>query len=415
MAKREGTPKIPAAVREDYWGQGVDLKRFFLCVQGRLWTVLAAAMSGALLAAALYAIVRQVTMGPPKYRAEVLFFIGYDIREEDEVLKEFINEYNAYTWGDMMKSDRVILPVMEAVPEADRQEIEDSLSTEIASDPEYLTAYFTTEDEELSNRIAVAYIGAMAAFGETMQGRGLTGIEAWKTVPAARVVPENRAANAAALGAILGLVAGALLLAGWYILDDSVLLESDLSHRYGLRVFGYRTRKPEARWEAALNENLTYRARKEAFREVLLEEVTGEGIDYDTLREAPLLLLIQQGTPCLRRLSPILSTLALQDVTVKVIGIDENNRINLSMKQVLPPPARPERRPNARPAGYRNENGGERRPGRRPGVSSFQAAPPQPKGPVSFEDQLKQFMASSDSKLSELHMNEKRSSRRGRR
>lgn len=87
-----------------------------------------------------------------------------------------------------------------------------------------------------------------------------------------------------------------------------------------------------------------------------------------------------------------------QAVTVKVIGIDENNRINLSMKQVLPPPARPERRPS-----------------RRPGVSSFQAAPPQPKGPVSFEDQLKQFMASSDSKLSELHMNEKRSSRRGRR
>lgn len=323
MAKREGTPKIPASVREDYWGQGVDLKRFFLCVQGRLWTVLAAALAGALLAAALYAIVRQVTMGPPKYRAEVLFFIGYDIREEDEVLKEFINEYNAYTWGDMMKSDRVVLPVMEAVPEADRQEIEDSLSTEIASDPEFLTAYFTTEDEELSNRIAVAYIGAMAAFGETMQGRGLTGIEAWKTVPAARVVPENRAANAAALGAILGLVAGALLLAGWYILDDSVLLESDLSHRYGLRVFGYRTRKPEARWEAALNENLTYRARKEAFREVLLEEVTGEGIDYDTLREAPLLLLIQQGTPCLRRLSPILSTLALQDVTVKGAVITE--------------------------------------------------------------------------------------------
>ena len=48
MAKREGTPKIPAAVREDYWGQGVDLKRFFLCVQGRLWTVLAAALAGAL-------------------------------------------------------------------------------------------------------------------------------------------------------------------------------------------------------------------------------------------------------------------------------------------------------------------------------------------------------------------------------
>ncbi len=101
-----------------------------------------------------------------------------------------------------------------------------------------------------------------------------------------------------------------------------------------------------------------------------------------------------------------------QEVKVKVIGIDDNNRINLSIKQALPPPPRPERRPGPRP------EGGERRPqGRRPGPGgpgrSFTPEPAQPRGPASFEDQLKQFMASSDSKLSELHMNEKRSNRRG--
>lgn len=102
-----------------------------------------------------------------------------------------------------------------------------------------------------------------------------------------------------------------------------------------------------------------------------------------------------------------------QEVKVKVIGIDDNNRINLSIKQALPPPPRPERRPGPRP------EGGERRPqGRRPGPGSgpgrgFTPEPAQPRGPASFEDQLKQFMASSDSKLSELHMNEKRGSRRG--
>ena len=31
-----------------------------------------------------------------------------------------------------------------------------------------------------------------------------------------------------------------------------------------------------------------------------------------------------------------------QDVKVKVIGIDDNNRINLSIKQALPPPPRPD-------------------------------------------------------------------------
>ena len=107
-----------------------------------------------------------------------------------------------------------------------------------------------------------------------------------------------------------------------------------------------------------------------------------------------------------------------QTVTVKVIGIDDNNRINLSIKQAAPPPPRPERRPRPegaprgpRPEGgdrppRNNSNGGNRRP-------EVFAPKPQPKGPASFEDQLKQFMAASDSKLSELHMNEKRGSRRG--
>ncbi len=106
-----------------------------------------------------------------------------------------------------------------------------------------------------------------------------------------------------------------------------------------------------------------------------------------------------------------------QEVKVKVIGVDANNRINLSIKQAAPPPPRPERRAGPRPVGPnphpRPE--GEHRPARRPGPGrgGFVPEPAQPRGPASFEDQLKQFMASSDSKLSELHMNEKRGSRRG--
>lgn len=108
-----------------------------------------------------------------------------------------------------------------------------------------------------------------------------------------------------------------------------------------------------------------------------------------------------------------------QEVKVKVIGIDANNRINLSIKQALPPPPRPERRSGPRPGGSsdRPRPEGDRRPqggGRRSSPGRiFTPEPAQPRGPASFEDQLKQFMASSDSKLSELHMNEKRGSRRG--
>lgn len=103
-----------------------------------------------------------------------------------------------------------------------------------------------------------------------------------------------------------------------------------------------------------------------------------------------------------------------QEVKVKVIGIDDNNRINLSIKKAMDPPPRPQGRPHDRPARAQGgDRGGYQGGGRRP--ATFNPRPAQNKGPVDFEDQLKQFMAYSDSKLSELHMNDKRSSRRGRR
>ena len=92
-----------------------------------------------------------------------------------------------------------------------------------------------------------------------------------------------------------------------------------------------------------------------------------------------------------------------QEVKVKVIGIDENGRINLSIKKAMDPPPRP--------AGQGRPMGGARSAGGgRPG--GFSRGPAAPREPASFEDKLKQFMQASDSKLSELHYTEKRSSNR---
>lgn len=85
-----------------------------------------------------------------------------------------------------------------------------------------------------------------------------------------------------------------------------------------------------------------------------------------------------------------------QEVKVKIIGIDENGRINLSIKKTQDPPARP------------NNN---RRPSGGSGSASFtpKAAPQS----ASFEDKLKQFMQDSDSKLSGVKQYEKNARRRG--
>lgn len=92
-----------------------------------------------------------------------------------------------------------------------------------------------------------------------------------------------------------------------------------------------------------------------------------------------------------------------QNVRVRVIGINPEGKINLSIKQALEtvaagrvPNARPERDfvPAARPA----------------------KAQPAPPGEPSFEDKLKQFMHDSDSRISDSRMySDKKSGYRRRR
>ena len=101
-----------------------------------------------------------------------------------------------------------------------------------------------------------------------------------------------------------------------------------------------------------------------------------------------------------------------QQVKVKVIGIDDNNRINLSIKKVTEPPARPAGAQGGRPP--RQGGGAPRQGGSAPRQqnSGFVPRPAAPKEPTDFEDRLKQFMQSSDSKLSELRYLEKKGGNR---
>ena len=103
-----------------------------------------------------------------------------------------------------------------------------------------------------------------------------------------------------------------------------------------------------------------------------------------------------------------------QTIQVKVLGIDDNNRINLSIKKAMDPPPRPI-------GGGRSASGNNSgrpvntspRPQARAAYAPKQAA----KEPITFEDRLRQFMQASDSKMSDLnrYIDKKGGSRRGRR
>ena len=72
-----------------------------------------------------------------------------------------------------------------------------------------------------------------------------------------------------------------------------------------------------------------------------------------------------------------------QNVKVKVVGIDENGRINLSIKKALPQPEQNER--SGRGAGAKQQT-----------AQSAQEI---------FEDKLRQFMQESDSRFNDINRN----------
>lgn len=72
-----------------------------------------------------------------------------------------------------------------------------------------------------------------------------------------------------------------------------------------------------------------------------------------------------------------------QEVTVKIIGISPEGRVNLSIKKAVPPPPRSEMAPSF---------AGARRPA----------------APATFEDKLKAFISDSESKISDLRRNSDR-------
>ena len=100
-----------------------------------------------------------------------------------------------------------------------------------------------------------------------------------------------------------------------------------------------------------------------------------------------------------------------QEVKVKIIGVDENGRINLSIKKAQEPPAQPPKRRTFNQNPNNNAGGGNGAPSGQPRTY---AKPAQPAAEPSFEDKLKQFMADSDSKISGIKQySDRKSSRRG--
>lgn len=216
-----------------FWQEGMDGKRFALCLFRKIWVLAAVAVSSAAAAAGLYLLVTVALAGPPEYEV----FSQYRIYFDDEKYGEIKDYYNAYTWGEIMKTDQVLDFVMEALPEGiTREQVKESVSVGAMSDIKIMPLTITTQAAALSETIAEAYVYGLDRFGHSIEG--LDGMDCWLVEPARRVERGTKAANAAAAGLLLGALAAFLGMAVAYCLDDSFYLEEDFAQRYPYPVLG---------------------------------------------------------------------------------------------------------------------------------------------------------------------------------
>ncbi len=216
-----------------FWQEGMDGKRFALCLFRKIWVLAAVAVSSAAAAAGLYLLVTVALAGPPEYEV----FSQYRIYFDDEKYGEIKDYYNAYTWGEIMKTDQVLDFVMEALPEGiTREQVKESVSVGAMSDIKIMPLTITTQAAALSETIAEAYVYGLDRFGHSIEG--LDGMDCWLVEPARRVERGTKAVNAAAAGLLLGALAAFLGMAVAYCLDDSFYLEEDFAQRYPYPVLG---------------------------------------------------------------------------------------------------------------------------------------------------------------------------------
>ena len=98
-----------------------------------------------------------------------------------------------------------------------------------------------------------------------------------------------------------------------------------------------------------------------------------------------------------------------QDVRVKVLAVNENNKISLSIKQTQTAPIKTAQKPAP-------EGAFKKRPARPSGPPDFSKKKTVSDGPMSFEDMMSKFKADSEEKMSDLKRftDSSRGSRRGR-
>lgn len=218
----------------NYVNEGMDLKKYMICLWKRLPLVAAAGIAAALLFGLLCTLSRTVPEGKREYQAFAKLYLDFAADETGEVYQA----YNGYTWNDLMAAD----PIMELTlgylsADYSREEVETAIRAEILSDIRLLTVTVTTNREERTEEILRAAVQALVEYGK--RAKEFVEIGSIRETDAKLVVADSRLLQAVLLGLFLGLFFALLGVALRGVFEARILLAGDLQKVTNMSFLGY--------------------------------------------------------------------------------------------------------------------------------------------------------------------------------
>lgn len=241
-----------------YMKQLIDWKRIWLLFSKKIWLILLVTIAGALIGALGYKLVETLTSEGQFYRVSSDYYITFN--EDDNG----VDYYNAYTWDTILRDDPVVDVVMENMSaDISREEVKAAITGEMLGDYRILTVHATSLDPEAAQIIADAYEIGLAEFANRIDMLGK--IEVWSQEEVMPVIENDYMINVGLFCGVASFVLVILLLSFFYILDDSVYLEKDITQRFPVPFLGMITKAGSKRTRQELKDNLTYMCKEEAY------------------------------------------------------------------------------------------------------------------------------------------------------
>ena len=215
----------------------LDIRKFYLRLKTKLPLVALGIAAGMALLGLGYVMYDKAAR-PATYSAQSVIHLTFAYDESGEIY----DYYNAYTWNDIIHTDKVLEYVGEAYEEesasggADVKALADMTKAEMPSDYRVLKIVSENEDAILAESVCRAYTYGVAEFINDLEG--FEEAEIYSVGEAEKVTYPDRLMAAVIFGGISGALIALFVLWVMAIVDDRVFVPEDIERRYGIPATG---------------------------------------------------------------------------------------------------------------------------------------------------------------------------------